>query len=480
MVNSSALSELLARFESAGAFHPDPSQPANTSMIADAAASAANHRQRSARTFMEVSSWQVPRSFRFLQLLERRHISGQRLAIGQFHSPVAALGVQKIQEACSAALVSILTDVARVLRLFEVAGGVKLHHFFVAPDRLIGIGNVGKNRIAGRLLLLLCLRERMSGTRDLSLVAVEDRQLKVSEDGSRVLAGNVVEIISTVYIDLGVRFGQENLALCGGDPQFSGTEVGPLAQRPRLQVFQVPFERLIRQIAHHVEVGRYRVVAQEPTQADERLFSREAGRRDVGLKLQKLELDLQIIAFTNVPRLELRLADIDRLLKAFQILERKLERRFRQQNADELLAYIKRQRALCVGNLGARDGRLITGGLQTALTLVTAFEKVRDPNIELLSFVQILPGKILRTKKWNELRIQPQSRIGSQVRSDLLGLILENQGSRGLERMVVRQRQINGLIKGDPRRILPTTCPHQQEKHRRRGEHPRVPGAHKV
>src|ERR1039458_198276 len=182
MVNSSALSELLALFESAEAFDPDPPQPASTSMIADAAAGAANHRQRSARTFMAGSSWQIPRSFRFLQLLQRRHISGQRLAIGQFHSPVAALGIQKIQKTGGPALVSVLTDVARVLRLLEVAGGVKLHHFFVAPDRLIGIGNVGKHRIAGRLLLLLCLREHMAGTCDFSLIAVENRQLKISEN----------------------------------------------------------------------------------------------------------------------------------------------------------------------------------------------------------------------------------------------------------------------------------------------------------
>jgi len=208
MVNSSALSELLVLFESAEAFDPESPQPASTSMIADAAASAAIHRQRSERTFMVVSSWQVPRSFRFLQLLERGHISGQRLAIGQLHSPVAALGIQKIQETGGAALVSILTDIARVLRLLEVAGSVQLHHFLVAPDRLIGIGNVGKNRIAGGLLLFLGLSERMSGARDLSLIAVEDRQLKISEDGSGVLAGDVGEIVSAVHIDLGVRFGQ--------------------------------------------------------------------------------------------------------------------------------------------------------------------------------------------------------------------------------------------------------------------------------
>jgi hypothetical protein len=46
--------------------------------------------------------------------------------------------------------------------------------------------------------------------------------------------------------------------------------------------------------------------------------------------------------------------------------------------------------------------------------------------------------------------------------------------------MVVRQRQINGLIKTDQRRILPTACSHQQqEKRRSLGEYPKVPGAHK-
>jgi hypothetical protein len=44
--------------------------------------------------------------------------------------------------------------------------------------------------------------------------------------------------------------------------------------------------------------------------------------------------------------------------------------------------------------------------------------------------------------------------------------------------MALRQRQINGLIKTDQRRILPAAGPHQQKKHRNRGEYPHVPGAH--
>ena len=92
----------------------------------------------------------------------------------------------------------------------------------------------------------------------------------------------------------------------------------------------------------------------------------------------------------------MRLADVDGLLKAFQILGRESQRRFRQQNADELLAHVECQGPLGIGDLGAGDGGLIAGRLQAPLPLVAAFEEVADPNIELLGFVQIVPGEILR------------------------------------------------------------------------------------
>src|SRR5208282_3189644 len=123
---------------------------------------------------------------------------------------------------------------------------------------------------------------------------------------------------------------------------------------------------------------------------------------------------------------------------------------------DELLAYVESQRSLGVGDLGASNGRLIASGLQAPLPLVTTLEQVADPNIELLSLVQIVPGKILRTKKRDELAISPESRIGPQVRRNLLRLILQNQSSRSSKEMVVRQRQIDGLIKTDQRSILST------------------------
>jgi hypothetical protein len=179
------------------------------------------------------------------------------------------------------------------------------------------------------------------------------------------------------------------------------------------------------------------------------------------LKLEQLEFDLKVVAFTDVSGFELRFADVDRLLKPFQILERKLERRFRQQYADELLANVERQRALGIGDLSARDCGRIAGCLQSPLALVTALEEVRDPDIELLSLIQILAREVLWAKEWDELSIHPERWIGTQIRSDLLRLILKDLGSSCLEGVVVSQGQVDGLIESDARRSLSTTCARQ-------------------
>jgi hypothetical protein len=47
--------------------------------------------------------------------------------------------------------------------------------------------------------------------------------------------------------------------------------------------------------------------------------------------------------------------------------------------------------------------------------------------------------------------------------------------------MVVRQRQIDGLVQTDQRSILRIACPgEQQDTHRGRNEYSKEPGAHKV
>jgi hypothetical protein len=57
---------------------------------------------------------------------------------------------------------------------------------------------------------------------------------------------------------------------------------------------------------------------------------------------------------------------------------------------------------------------------------------------------------------------------------------LKNLSARGFDGMVVRQREIDGLIEADQRCVLPTAPPHEYEKKQRyRGEHSKLPGAHK-
>src|ERR1700729_4352538 len=107
--------------------------------------------------------------------------------------------------------------------------------------------------------------------------------------------------------------------------------------------------------------------------------------------------------------------------------------------------------------------------------LVTTLEEVRNTDVELLSFVQILAREILRAEEWNELGIHPQSWIGTEVRSDLLCLILKDLSSSCPKRMVVSQCQVDGLIECDTRCVLCPTCPHQQKEHCRCGAGSTIP-----
>ena len=72
-------------------------------------------------------------------------------------------------------------------RLLQISGNVELHDFVVASDGLVGAGDIRHHRIAGRKLQFLRLGQRVAGTRDLALVAVEDRQVETHEDRSRIL-----------------------------------------------------------------------------------------------------------------------------------------------------------------------------------------------------------------------------------------------------------------------------------------------------
>ena len=93
--------------------------------------------------------------------------------------------------------------------------------------------------------------------------------------------------------------------------------------------------------------------------------------------------------------------------------------------------------------------------MQAALPFVAAFKEIRESNVKLLGEIQIVGRKITRSENGDELGISSQDRIRTQVRSDLLGLILKDQSASGFKSMIVGQRQINCLIKTNQSRRLP-------------------------
>ncbi len=104
--------------------------------------------------------------------------------------------------------------------------------------------------------------------------------------------------------------------------------------------------------------------------------------------------------------------------------------------------------------MGAGDGGLVLGRLQAALTFMTALEQVSDAKVELLNLVEVVGTEVTGVKNGNELGIKQKRRIGTKIGGDFLSLVLKNQRTGGLKRVVMRKRQVNCLIKRDERRGL--------------------------
>src|SRR5580704_2883141 len=73
------------------------------------------------RCFSFAMSWQRPCSHGLAHLFECGHITGQCLTIGELIGAISAFGIQIIEQAGRATLVSILADVAGFLGLIDVA-----------------------------------------------------------------------------------------------------------------------------------------------------------------------------------------------------------------------------------------------------------------------------------------------------------------------------------------------------------------------
>lgn len=200
------------------------------------------------------------------------------------------------------------------------------------------------------------------------------------------------------------------------------------------------------------------------------------------MKLQQLQLDLEVIALADVARLVLSFADIDRLLGALQVQFGKTQSGFGEQHGDELLGHIEGETAFGIRDLGTRHGCLIARSLQAVLPFLAAFKQISDAGVELLDFVQIVFGEVGRRKNWYELGIEVQSGVGSQVRGDFLRLVLQDESACRLQRVIVRNRQIDGLVHGDQRWALGISGggERQQASQSCHADHPEVRWTHRT
>src|ERR1039457_2649182 len=128
---------------------------------------------------------------RFSKLLQRQQVGSQSLPVGKLSSSIAALSVQKIEQANRAALIRIFTDVAVLLRNLEVPRAIELNHAVVHPQPFIGVAHIGHYLAAGGFFLLLRLRDGEACACDFALIAVEDRQRDASIEGGSVDAIDV-------------------------------------------------------------------------------------------------------------------------------------------------------------------------------------------------------------------------------------------------------------------------------------------------
>src|ERR1700722_2269014 len=99
-----------------------------------------------------VESGQRPRAHRLAQLLQSEQVRGQGLPVGKLRSPVAALGIQKIEQAGASVPVGIFADVARPRGRIQIPRNIQQHHLVIGSQALIGVVDIGEGLTACRFL----------------------------------------------------------------------------------------------------------------------------------------------------------------------------------------------------------------------------------------------------------------------------------------------------------------------------------------
>jgi hypothetical protein len=154
-------------------------------------------------------------------LLERRHITGEGLAIGELIGAVGALGIEIVEKAGGAAAVGIFADVAGLLGFIHVAALIELNDLVVGMEIFIGIDDIGEDLLAGFTLQLLGLVDDVASAQNFALIAVEDGELEVEEKCAGIYAGGVRIVEGSVQIALSGRV-RSARPLRSSRPAFTG------------------------------------------------------------------------------------------------------------------------------------------------------------------------------------------------------------------------------------------------------------------
>src|SRR5208282_3329078 len=235
----------------------------------------------------EYKLWQNSHPDRFSKLLQSQQVRSKSLSVGKLSSSIAALSVQKVEQACSATPVRIFADVAVLLRNFEVAGAIELDHAVVLPQPFIGIVHIRHHLSARGFFLFLRLWDGKACARNLALVAIENRKRNAAVECRGVDAVDVGVVGLDGDVLLANRPLQIILASCCGHPFSRRTIVGAILHGFELQVFTIAPHRLIVERPCYVIVRRNGFVSQQLPEVRKRLNLGELRLLKVGLELQQ-------------------------------------------------------------------------------------------------------------------------------------------------------------------------------------------------
>src|ERR1700688_4773447 len=89
------------------------------------------------------------------------------------------------------------------------------------------------------------------------------------------------------------------------------------------------------------------------------------------------------------------------------------------------------------------------------LPLFATFNQIGETQVIYRALIDVVAGKRVRREERHVLLIDERHGIGPQVGCNFERLILQDRGTRRLQRVVVLERQIDGLIERDAgRRML--------------------------